>query len=328
MPTEPTGPRETAAEIEQAAADRVARLDRRPLSDEEQEELEQWTAADSRRAGAYARAMAVNLHLDRVAALGNNFAARPEVIEPPTRRRAMAIAASAVFASATGLGIFALNRRAAPPASRPIATAKGIVRQLALADGSQITLNTMTQIRPELTGKLRRIELLQGEALFDVTKDSLRPFIVYIGDLSVKAIGTSFTVRRIGLDAIRLLVTEGIVEVSRKDVVLGPVHAGIEFVVNAKTSPIITTKNPTQVDSALSWCQGRLDLQGLTLAEAVEEFSRYSDLEIKVDDPTIASLHITGVYSTNDPAGFAENVALSLGLRSVRRGNVVTITKS
>jgi transmembrane sensor len=327
-PTNPTGPHETAAEIEQAAADWVARVDRGPLSVDEEVELRQWAAADSRRAGAYARAMAVNLHLDRMAALGENFPASPEYVQAPMRRRMMAVAASAVFASATGIGIFTFGRRDNRPTSQPIATAKGAVREYALREGSQITLNTMTQVRPLLTSSVRRIDLVQGEALFHVAKDPSRPFIVYVGDIGVRAIGTIFSVRRLADDAIRLLVTEGVVEVSRGSDVLGRVHAGIEFALDAATSPVITTLDPARVSSSLAWRQGRIDLQGLTLAEAVKEFSRYSDLKIEVDDPSVANLHITGVYATNDPEGFAQNAALSLGLKSVRRGNIVTISRS
>jgi transmembrane sensor len=325
--TEPIGPRETAAEIEQAAADWVARQDRGPLSDAEEQQLKQWAAADTRHAGAYARALALNLHLDRVAALGANFATKPEGAAMPTRRRVMAVAAGAIAASVAGIGVFTVNRRGAGPLAPPIATAKGAVRQLALQEGSHITLNTMTEIRPELTASLRKIDLLQGEALFDVAKDAARPFIVYAGDISVRAVGTSFTVRRVGPDAIKLLVTEGIVEVSRKDEILGRVHAGIEFAVDAVATPVITNLDESQVSGALSWRQGKLDLKGLTLKEAAEEFSRYSDLKIRVDDPSIANMHITGVYATNDPAGFAQNAALSLGLKSIRQGNEVIISR-
>jgi transmembrane sensor len=209
---EPTGPRETAADIERAAADWVARQDRGPLSQGEQQELEHWAAADSRRAGAYARAMAINLHLDRVAALGEDFAARPEPIEEPSRRRFVAVAAGGVAACAAGLGVFAFTQRQAPALSRPIATAKGAVRELALREGSRVTLNTMTQVRPALTSSVRRIDLIEGEALFDVAKDPNRPFVVDAGDFSVRAVGTSFTVRRTGTDAIKVVVTEGIVK--------------------------------------------------------------------------------------------------------------------
>ncbi|RYD25550.1 MAG: DUF4880 domain-containing protein [Lysobacteraceae bacterium] len=322
-----SGPRETAAEIEQAAADWVAQLDRGPLSESEQKELEQWAAADPRRAGAYARALAVSLHFDRAVALGNDFAAKHHPVEAPTtRRRFMAVAASAAAACATGMGIFTFSRR--PVALLPIGTAKGAVREVVLREGSTVTLNTMTELRPELTAVLRRVDLLRGEALFDVAKEPGRPFIVYAGDFSVRAVGTSFTVRRIGPDAIKVVVTEGIVEVSRRQDVLGRLHAGIAFAVDASATPVIETLNPSQARSALAWRSGKIDLQGLTLSEAAEEFSRYSNLRIRVSDPSIANLHIAGVYATSDPAGFAKNVALSLGLKSVRRGNEVILSKT
>lgn len=327
-PREPTEPRETAAEIDEAAAAWVARRDRAPLSRDEEEDLRRWGDADPRRAGAYARAMAVNLHLNRVAALGENYSVVPEPSNAPTRRSVIAAGISAVAATAVGLGLFDFGRRNSEPVIKPIATAKGAVRQLKLQEGTRVTLNTMTQIRPSLTARLRRIDLLQGEALFDVVSDPARPFIVFAGDISVRAVGTSFTVHRIGLDAIKVLVTEGVVEVSRDENVLGRVHAGIEFAINALDTPVITNLDASQLSSALAWREGRIDLQGFTLAQAVAEFSRYSDIKIEVKDPSIAGLHITGVYATSDPAGFARDAALSLGLKSRRRGNGVTISRT
>lgn len=325
---EPNGPRETAAEIAQSAASWVARLDRGPLSRSERQELEQWAAADTRRAGAYARAMAISLHLDRTVALGDDFAAKYRPVEAPTRRRFMAVAASAAAACAAGVGVFTFNRRLATPLRPPIGTAKGAIREVALREGSTVTLNTLTKLRPDLTTELRSIDLIQGEALFDVAKDAARPFIVYAGDFSVRAVGTSFIVRRTSPNAIKVVVTEGVVEVSRQQDILGRVHAGIAFAVDAAATPVIETLNHSQVGSALAWRGGKIDLQGMTLSEAAKEFSRYSNLRIRVDDPSIANLHIAGVYATTDPAGFAENVALSLGLRSVRRGNEVILSRS
>lgn len=323
---EPTGQRETAAEIEATAAAWVARQDRGPLSDTEQKELEQWASADSRRAGAYARAMAVSLHLDRTAALGENFAARPDTVTAPARRRVMMAGAGALLACMTGFGLFTAARRENAPTSRPVATPKGEVREITLQEGSRITLNSMTQIRPELTSDQRGIILLEGEALFDVTHNPARPFIVQAGGFGVRAIGTSFTVHRTAPDAIRVVVTDGIVEVSRGETILGRVHAGVAFAVQASATPVISTLSPAQIDRALAWRGGRIDLEGMTLAQAAREFSRYSDVIIRVDDPSIGNMRITGVYATSDPAGFASDVALSLGLRAERRGNVVLLS--
>jgi len=326
-PSTPTSARETAAEIEQAAADWVARIDRAPLSAQESEELRQWAQADPRRAGAYARAMAVDMHLDRVSALGEDFPAAQDSPASPLRRRLMVAGAGAIAASAVGFGGFALLRRGDGANAATLATAKGATRDVALEEGSRITLNTMTQLRPALTSTLRRIDLLEGEALFDVAKDAARPFVVHVGDLSVRAVGTSFSVRRTGPDAIRLLVTEGVVEVKRRDDVLGQVHAGIEFTVDATASPVIAMLDAGQMSGAMAWRQGRIDLQGLTLGQAAAEFSRYSDTKITLADPAIAGLHISGVYATGDPAGFARDAALSLGLTCTQHGQDLVISR-
>lgn len=325
-PMEPTEPRETAAEIEQAAADWVARSDRGPLSSDEEIELERWAAADPRRAGAHARAMAVNLHLDRAVALGHDFATKHQAAPEPSRRRFMVVAAGAMAACAAGVAVLTIQRRPIATLPRPIGTAKGAVREVALREGSMVTLNTMTVLRPDLTAALRRIDLLTGEALFDVAKDPVRPFVVVAGDFSVRAVGTRFSVRRIGTDAIKVVVTEGVVEISRRQDILGLVHAGIAFAAAAAATPVIETLTPSQIGGALAWRSGRIDLQGLTLAEAIAEFDRYSDVRITLANPAVGKIPITGVYAANDPVGFAENVAISLGLKSVRRGDEVVLS--
>ncbi|WP_068087782.1 FecR family protein [Novosphingobium rosa] len=327
QPSKQTSARATAAEIEQAAADWLARIDRAPLSDEEDAALRQWAQADPRHAGAYARAMAVDLHLDRARALGEDYPAAQDHPASPLRRRLMVASAGAIAASAVGFGSFALLRRGDGADAVTLATAKGATRDVALQEGSRITLNTMTQLRPAITSDLRRIDLLEGEALFDVAKDAARPFIVHVGDLSVRAVGTSFSVRRTGPDAIRLLVTEGVVEVKRKDDVLGQVRAGVDFTVDAAASPVIAMLDAGQMSGAMAWRQGRIDLQGLTLGQAAAEFSRYSDTKITLADASIAGLHISGVYATGDPAGFAHDAALSLGLSCTQHGADLVISR-
>lgn len=94
-----------------------------------------------------------------------------------------------------------------------IATAVGEQRQLVLEDGTRVFLNTDTRVVVKYDEHARRVELRRGEALFNVAKKSDWPFIVVAGDRQVKALGTSFVVRR---DAQRVAVTlvEGSVLVS------------------------------------------------------------------------------------------------------------------
>jgi len=303
-------PRETAAAIDAAAADWAARVDRAPLTPEEKQALEAWAAADPRRAGAFARAQAVSLHFDRAQALGAGFEPhRHPVAQGQSRRQLLAIGGmgiAAIVTGAVGYGVFSLRGQ--------LTTRKGDIRRTSLSDGSAVTLNTATTLRTAFDDRRRRVYLLRGEALFDVAKDAARPFVVAAGPVRVRAIGTSFTVRRRGDDAVEVLVREGVVEVTRPGQPAVRLAADHTVLVPAR-GPAQPTQLPTgHAERAMAWRQGQLDLDGLTLAEAAEEYARYTDRRIHIDDPAVAGLKITGLFSISDPEGFARAAALSLRL--------------
>jgi transmembrane sensor len=76
------------------------------------------------------------------------------------------------------------------------ATDVGERRSITLDDGSTVDLNARSQLRVEFSKTERRVELLGGQALFQVTKDKARPFIVKSGEATVRAVGTQFDVYR------------------------------------------------------------------------------------------------------------------------------------
>ena len=109
---------------------------------------------------------------------------------PPQRRRFVA-AASIAFAVAIAGGVFWQAHR------YPLyATDIGERRSITLADGSTVDLNARSKLRVEFSGAERRVELLDGQALFEVARDQQRPFIVHSGDATVRAVGTQFDVYR------------------------------------------------------------------------------------------------------------------------------------
>ena len=303
--------RESSADIDAAAAAWAARVDRGPLSDEDQAALEAWAARDPRRAGAYAKALAVSAHLDRAQGLGADFApAAHPAAKAADRRRLLAtggMLAAASVIGAVGYGALTLRGR--------VTTGKGDIRRAPLSDGSAVTLNTDTAIRAAFDGEMRRVDLLRGEALFDVAKDPARPFVVVAGDVRVRAVGTSFTVRTHADGRIGVIVREGVVEVWRgvegKPVRLAAEHA-VRVAGLGDLRPTII--GAAAVDRAMAWRQGQIDLDGLTLGQAATEFARYSDRRIVIDDPAVAGLKMTGLFSASDPDGFAKAAALSLGL--------------
>ena len=87
-------------------------------------------------------------------------------------------------------------------------TAVGQQKTLTLADGSIVELNTNSQIEVAYGDRYRNIQLLQGEAYFDVVKDPEHPFRVYAGVGRVQAVGTAFSVY-LQDRGMNVLVTEG-----------------------------------------------------------------------------------------------------------------------
>jgi transmembrane sensor len=59
----------------------------------------------------------------------------------------------------------------------------------------------------------------------------------------------------------------------------------------------------------LAWREGKIALQGETLAEAAAVYARYSDIPIVIADPELAQLKVTGLFAVNNPLGFSRAVA-------------------
>lgn len=311
--------RESAQQIDLEAANWAARVDR-GLSPDEEKALDTWLAEDCRRLGAYGKVRATAVHTERARALAPNFdpvkfqtrAARPAV----SRRGLLMAGGGAIAASVAGVAVLGLNR------GQSYNTRLGEVRVTPLADGSVMTLNTASRVVVNFSDTQRTIRLLEGEALFDVARDVDRPFLVDAGEARVRAVGTSFTVRRLGDAPVEVLVREGIVEVSRHAGSAMPrpvrVAANTRAVASSSSGKSVAAMSvgPAVVRRELAWREGRIAFQGETLGQAAAQFSRYSETRIAIDDPAIAAEQVTGLYQANDPVGFAQAVASSFGLHA------------
>lgn len=318
----------TGNTIDETAAGWVAREDRGGLEQHECQAREAWLAQDVRHRGAYARAHAIHLHLDRARALGSgfrveDFAPQPEV--SPARERAASprrmargrgrsFWMGAMAASVVAMVVGVLTLREAPDGGHHV-TRLGEVLRLPLQDGSVVTLNSGTEVVVNYTDERREIQLLRGEALFDVAKHKRRPFVVSTGGSEVTAVGTSFTVMRDRNKGVDVTVREGIVRVD--DFREQPIQlkANAMAIVRPQEKIAVRPVQPERIERMLAWRDGMIAFNGDTLAQAAEAFARYSDTRIVIDDPLVAQRKVVGLYSASDPAGFARAVALSMGLQ-------------
>lgn len=307
--------------IDAAAAEWVAREDAGPLSREEAAALAEWLAADSRHLGAYGRMHAIMMRTDRIYRGAETGGGDVRWTAGKRRRvwgtRLLAMAASVTLV--VGVAWIAVKEQVGVHETRI-----GEVAHVALEDGSEITLNTNTRVRVRYEQGRRSIELLRGEAMFDVAKDPHRPFVVSAGDTQVIAVGTSFTVKRSSVQ-VDVLVREGIVNVQEPKQELRLLR-GDKVRLATRAAPVINKVDDAEVRRELAWRNGMIAFSGQTLQEVAHEFARYNRLTIRLADPEIEDLEVVGMFSATDPIGFSRAAAQSMRLDMALGDNEIVLS--
>lgn len=208
------------------------------------------------------------------------------------------------------------------------ATPVGGLQNLSLQDGSHITLNTDTRLRASVGAHERRVELIRGEAFFDVAKDAQRPFVVEAGDRRIVAVGTQFSVRRDG-EEVRVVVTEGKVRIEKtQDATSGRTEAPLltagAVVQTSRTNMQIREEGGAHVEKLLSWRSGYVNFENVPLTEAVAEFNRYRESKILIEDPSIEGLRIGGNFRSSSSEAFLAVLESGFAIDVQRRdGDIV-----
>jgi transmembrane sensor len=315
-------------DIEDVAAQWVLRQDRGELSPEEQRDLDAWLERDSRHRGAFVRAQAMWVDLDRIAALN---AGRPTSDQPVVQRMPlMRAAAIAGICFAAALSAFGVSR--AYLAGRET-TDLGEIRRITLNDGSAVALNTSSVMQVKFEREQRRIVLRRGEASFQVSHDEQRPFIVQAGDVSVRAVGTAFTVRLREDGGVGVVVTEGVIEVTRadgsSDTYRQKERVSRNHEVIAETRQPIETAALSQSEVArrLAWEEGQLVFDGEHLEQAAAEVNRYAPIPVVIDTPRLAGKSFVGVFRTGDARAFAQAAAAAFDARVYEDAGILHLTE-
>lgn len=241
------------------------------------------------------------------------------------RRRAIvgwALAASL----ALGIGV-AWFVRGYPPGSERFATEVGGREAVTLADGSRVTLNTHTRGRAVVNDKERRFLLDEGEAYFEIQHDPTRPFVVMAGRDKVTVLGTKFSVRYED-GRTEVTVVEGRVRLDRAEGGRGPSDPVVitrnEAAVARSGSVLVIARTEQQVRDELSWREGQLAFDQLTLGEVAAEFNRYNQVQLVVEGDA-AGLKLSGNFDARNVEGFTRLAHEGFGLRVHRDGDRIVL---
>jgi transmembrane sensor len=214
-------------------------------------------------------------------------------------------------------------------------TSVGEQRSITLADGSIVELNAQSKVRIAFGDRQRDVELLEGQALFRVAKDHMRPFVVHAGTASVRAVGTQFDVnrKRLGTTVTVLegrvavasaAVTSGEGAVTQRDAgsvstdLLSKPGSGEILLISGEQMTVTPTEvrksDTPDLAAATAWTQHLLIFDGTALQDVLEEFSRHSARRIKIDSPELAALKISGQYTSTNPDSLLSFLSLQQGV--------------
>jgi transmembrane sensor len=217
-----------------------------------------------------------------------------------------------------------------PRAGKAYRTPVGDVRTIGLTGGSQITLNTDSEVHVALRPRVSRLTLDRGEAYLQVAEDAVRPIILVVDGHRIRALGTKFAVRR---DAGKMwvIVTEGEVQIRQDHGFLSSVSAlSVSAGMEARIEPAsiaLSRPSSTEIEDRLSWRAGYLSFRNTELSDAAANFNRYVHQQLVIEDPSVAHIRIGGHFRIDDETSFLSWLQHDLAIGLETRGNEILLGK-
>lgn len=334
----------------EAASRWVLKIDEDALGGDDQAALAAWLAESDRNADVLLEVAAVWDKTDALARLADLFPheVSPKPLEPAAQGRrwipslalaatmVLAISAAVLLAPRLGLEIGDDPSFAAQKATYE--TVVGEQKTILLPDGSEVVLNTSSQLTVIFTESSRLLQLTRGELFVRVAKDESRPLSVIAGDRVVQAVGTEFSVEITEQHDIEVMVTEGKVVVALnvpfnspsdevetteatrvrlppklKETEGSVVSAGEQLALGgeAEVRKAVTTD---EIEVKLSWKEGRLIFNSEPLEKALAEVERYTTVEFVFLDESLKSRTISGRFRAGDVEALLASLRLNFNI--------------
>lgn len=243
-----------------------------------------------------------------------------DIAEPKLiRMRLLKVAAAVLLLAAVGYFVTMLlgNQEA-----RSTLQAGTAVKKETLPDGSVITLNKNASLSysSSFGEKDRQVEL-QGEAFFSVAHDQQKPFMVKMGTLRVKVVGTSFNIKRLAATT-EIVVETGIVQVLKADGMI-ELHPG-EKAIAFEGKPLLV-KEPVQ-DSLYNYYRtNRFVCRGTPLWKLVEMLNEAYGSSVIIANEKIREYPVSGSYSGSSLPDIIDVIVHTLQIKSDKKGNEIIL---
>ena len=192
-----------------------------------------------------------------------------------------------------------------------------------LPDGSTVMLNVASRLEvpADFTAGDRTIHLT-GEALFSVMHHTGAPFTVITGNATVRVLGTSYVVRHYASDTTSTVAVQ-----TGKVAVATAVSHGI--VLMAQQQAELSQTGVVRVRAAdpgvFTFASGVLTLNGVPLRDAIVEFDRWYDADIRLGDPALGDKLVQGAFAAGSLGDLAQVLGFTFHARVVHVGRVITL---
>lgn len=302
--------------ISEQAVDWFVRLRSTEVTSGDRHAYEQWLLADESHRQAYDSVVTQWSDLDDLDYWARGEIAQLNLSENMVHRRRKMLWSSG-FATAAILALAIMIWPLIPRDSDLYQTDQAERREISLADGSRMNLNSATSVEVNFSDEVRQLKLEKGEGVFDVEHDSMRPFVVLAGKNKIIALGTRFSVYHISEENIQVTVLDG-------KVAIVPLAQSVETAIKQFSNDypsVHQSPNAEQLDSLIleadqqarvsaegkisslvevraasetAWIEGKLVFDNTPLREVVKELSRYTPGEILVDQ-SVPNHPVTGI---------------------------------
>ncbi|MCY1270687.1 FecR protein [compost metagenome] len=283
--------------LKETAVDWCIRLHDDECSDAERGEFQRWHDADPAHAAEYAKAC-------RIWQVSTRLPPSLEVPGRPLprrRRSGLLLARAATILLGIGACWAAGWYAGALPGNARYYLAQETRRQLVLPDASRVELNRRSTLWYLEFRNQRSVGLADGEAYFDVQRDTGRPFVIRADNATIRVTGTHFNVWS-APQRTTVTVTQGAVLTSPLPTETGAdqaaeLTAGMQAVFTPGKPLLIGRVDPAH---AAAWRAGKLRLDDVSLRDALPLINRYLDQPLSLADEAAGELRIGGIYDTAD----------------------------
>lgn len=287
----------------QVAAEWWTKLREPNADDDVVEQWLAWTAEDERHLQAFEQVSALAEQLGSLDQVSRHWLVRhfAKPVRPQRRWLPLAAAASIAAVMLSAALYIGWTQHAPKVAAQVYQSGIAQNRNFSLPDGTKVALGADSTLSVKYGSQERAIDVRSGEAYFEVVHDSRRPFVVTIGNVTVRDIGTAFDVRRTG-ERVMVAVTQGRVAIAdrrssanSRNTLEATAGQRVSYDPDA-SGMAVDSVTPAQ---ATAWRSNRLEFIDEPLSVVIANLNRYTGTPVHVADANLNGMIYTGTVHTD-----------------------------